>query len=395
MNFPTTEHIPDNPEDLPPARRRRAHRILAPLEADERAAFLDRLSRRLSPSFDFFLLSVVSGLTLSVGLLIGEPAVMVLGAALAPLMAPAVGVSLGTVIGSARFFIRSLIALFIGCLLVLFAGWLTGIVGKNWLSHNTPWIYFYSQISWINLLVLTISAVLTTTGIAGSENKSYRLVLPNVALAYQLYLPIATAGLGLACGIPHYWPDGLVVFLLYLAVGIIFGVITLAFLGFRPLTLFGYTLSGAITLLGIVLLIGISSAGVAIRTHSGLPTPVPSPTPTLTSTPTQTPTPIPPTSTNTPTLTPSLTLTPSPTNTPTATPVLAFIRSGSPEGVRIRAEPAGETTGFLNNDTIIILLPETVEKEGITWVHVKTLEGVQGWIIQSLVIKVTATPPMP
>jgi uncharacterized membrane protein len=395
MNFPTTEHIPDNPEDLPPARRRRAHRLLAPLEADERAVYLDRLSQQVSPSFDFFLLSILSGFTLTIGLYIGELGVLVLGAALAPLMVPVVGVSLGTVIGSARFFLRSLIALFITSALVLFTGWLTGIVGMNLFLHDVPRVLIYAQISWLNLLVMAISVILVTIGIAGPKNKTLSPVLPSVAFAYQLYLPLTTAGLGLACGIPHYWPDGLVVFLLHLAVGILLGVITLAFLGFRPLTLFGYTLSGAITLLGIILSIGISSAGVAISTHSGLPTPIPSSTPTYTSTLTQTSTPVPPTSTFTPTLTPSLTPTPTLTYTPTATPVLAIVRTDLPEGVRIRAEPGGETTGFLSNNTLIILLPETMVKEGTNWVHVITPGGIQGWIVQSLVTIVTATQSAP
>jgi hypothetical protein len=395
MNFPTSEHIPDNPDDLPPARRRRAHRLLAPLEADQRAAFLDRLSLRISPSFDFFLFSLVSGLIIGLGLLVGEPGVLILGAALAPLMVPIIGVSLGTVIGSVQFFLRSLIALVIGASLVIFSGWLVGIFGKHWLVDDSPWAIIYSQISWVNLLVLLFSSIMTTIGIAGSENKKIPMILPSVVLAYQLYLPLATAGLGLACGIPHYWPDGLVVFLIHLAIGILLSIVSLVFLGFRPLTLFGYTLSGTIALLGVILLIGTSSAGVGIRTHTGFPTPVPSLTPTFTPTQTQTATPVPPTSTFTPTLTPSPTNTPTKTNTPSPTPVMAIVRTDLPEGVRIRVEPGGETAGFLSNDTLVILLPETMEKDGKEWIRIIAPGGIQGWIVKSLVMIVTATPPAP
>ena len=76
MNLPRTELQPDDPDILPPARRRRARRLLAPLDADVRADFLDELAHRASPSFDFFLFSLVSGAVLSIGLLKDIPALL-------------------------------------------------------------------------------------------------------------------------------------------------------------------------------------------------------------------------------------------------------------------------------------------------------------------------------
>jgi hypothetical protein len=68
------------------------------------------------------------------------------------------------------------------------------------------------------------------------------------------------------------------------------------------------------------------------------------------------------------------------------------VRADLDQGVRFRAEPGGETIGFLANGTLVILLPETAQESGISWVRVKTLEGAQGWIVQSLVMQVTPTP---
>jgi hypothetical protein len=87
-----------------------------------------------------------------------------------------------------------------------------------------------------------------------------------------------------------------------------------------------------------------------------------------------------------------MTSTPTRTLTPTPTPILAVVRADLADGVRLRAEPAGETTGFLVGGTQVILLPEMVEKDGIAWVRVQTLDGAQGWIVQSLVLRITATP---
>jgi len=393
MSFPKTEYQPDDPDDLPPARRRRAYRLLAPLNGDEQATLVDEVAHRASPSFDFFLLSLFSGGILSLGLSLDAPALLVLGAILAPMMAPVIGLALATVIGSGRFFLRSLIGLLVGGLLAFLAAWGVSLTTRAWLPDSLTQAHIHAQLSWSNFLVLAIGAILTAIATAQEEKRGKQLppALPSVALAYELYLPLAIAGLGLGSGVAHLWPDGLVVFAVHLAWSCLLGALTLAVIGFRPLTLFGYTLSAAVILLGVILIFGISGAGVVFSTHIGLPTLTPTSTPTLTLTPTQTATPVPPTPTYTltPTFTP--TLTPTSTLTPTATPILAIVQTDT-EGARIRLEPGGETIGFLANNSLVILLPETAEKDGVAWVRVIAPDGAQGWIVQSLVLRVTATP---
>src|SRR4030065_360794 len=131
MSLPKTERIPDDPELMPPARRRRARRLLAPLEADERAIVLDQLRRRTSSSFDFFLFSIVSGVIFCSGIILNAPALLVLGAIFAPLMAPLIGLSFGTVVGSYKLFARSLAGMVIGCLLVFIVGIVAGLVRRT------------------------------------------------------------------------------------------------------------------------------------------------------------------------------------------------------------------------------------------------------------------------
>jgi len=394
MNFPTTEHHPDDPDNLPPARRRRAHRLLAPLDADERATFLDELGRRASPSFDFFFLSLLSGVVLSLGLAMDTPSLLVLGAVIAPFMAPTVGISLGTVIGSVRYFLRSLGGLLLGCLLVLLVGWAIGYFLPGRLPYVLSQVYLFAQISWANFLVLAIGTILTTVAMVRSHKIFDWLPVsaPSVALAYELYLPLAAAGFGLGSGVTHLWPDGLVVFAVHLAWSALLGALTFAIMGFRPLTLFGYTLGGVVVALSVILLIGMISAGAVMGARVALPTPIPSPTPSLTATLTETPTPIPPTTTLTPTATLTPTLSPTITPSPTATPILAIVRTDLPAGARIRAEPGGETIALLANNELVILLPETTEVEDVAWVRVITSRGEQGWIVRSLVVRVTATP---
>src|SRR4030042_155798 len=136
MSLPKTEDIPRHRDLMPPARRRRARRLLAPLEADERAIVLDQLRRRTSPTFDFFLFSILSAAIFCIGLFLDSPVVLVLGAVFAPLMAPVVGLSLGTAVGSYKFFARSLVGLAIGGLLVFIVGVAAGLLGRVWMPTS-------------------------------------------------------------------------------------------------------------------------------------------------------------------------------------------------------------------------------------------------------------------
>ncbi len=393
MTIPSIDQHPDDPNNLPPARRRRASRILAPLEAHEQANLLDVVARRAAPSFDFFLFSLIAGLVMSSGILLNEPALLVLGASLAPLMAPLVGVSLGTVIGSVPYFLKNLIGLLIGCCFAFFSGWLAGYATMSWLPFNSENFYNQALLSWTDFIVLAVAAVLTTIAIArsGGNGSLPRLALPSVALAYELYLPLVTAGFGLGIGAMSLMYDGLVVFLVHLAWAALLGAITLAILGFRPLTLFGYTLGAVIIMVCIILLIGMSGVGMVFSKKIALPTPVPSATPTLTATATHTSTPVPPTSTFTPTSTHTPTLTSTSTPTLTPTPILLLVQSE--EGARIRSVPGGRTSGFIADNTIVIMVPDSLtEEEGVEWVEIIIPDGTRGWILQSLVNSITPTP---
>jgi uncharacterized membrane protein len=396
MNLPPTEYFPNDPNSLPPARRRRARRLLAPLDPDERAEFIDEIAHRSAPSFDFFLFSLLAGVVIGLGLLLDKPALLVLGAVLAPVMAPIVGLALGTVTGSVKFFARSMAGLIIGGVLVFAAGALVGWLGKMMLDPDLSNAYQHAQISWLNFIVLAVGAFLLTASMTRFEHSP---LVSSVALAYELYIPLAAAGFGLTTQAPHLWPDGLVVFIVHLAWAALLGVLTLAILGFRPLTLFGYTFSAALALVGVILLIEIGSMGTVVSTGVALPTPLPTPTATVTPIPTATPTltptltPVPPT--ETPTLTPTATETPVPTATitPTATPMYARVYALTGGGARLRDEPNGSTLTTINNGTLVLVLSDQfVVAGGMTWVNAHIMpDGPEGWILQDLLIM--ATPP--
>lgn len=397
MSLPDTEPLPDDPERLSPARRRRARRLVVPLDADERSVFLDNLAHRLSPNFDFYLFSFAAGLVMGIGFLLDAPSLLVLGALVAPLMAPVLGLSFGTVIGSVRFFGRSLVGMLLGGALAFWGGAMAGAITTVWQPAPFNQIAVFVQLSWTNFIVLAVGIVLTALSFMHSERPS---PVPSVAVAYELYLPLAAAGFGLSSRIPNLWPDGLAIFAVYLAWAALLGAFTLAMLGLRPASLFGYTLSGAVLLLGIILIIGISSAGAVVGAEIGLPTHTPTPTATLAATPT----PLAPTATGTPTpeaatatLQPTATATVGIANTPTITatpqPVFAYIDANTGGGALVRAEPGGQIIRSYLNDTLVEVLPESAEANGYTWVKIRIVQdGTEGWILRTLLLVATPSP---
>jgi len=399
MNLPKTKQTPDDPQRLPPARRRRAKRLLAPLSSSDRETFLDETTRRVSPSFDFFLFSLLAAVTISIGLVIDAPALLVLGVLFAPTLTPIVGLALGTVTGSTRFFFRSLLGILIVCGLVLLTGILAGFIARNFGVSDLVLAYYHAQLTWYRFLVLGIGAVLTTLSLVHSKRRG---AVASVALSYEIFVPLAVAGVGLGGGLPHLWPDGLVIFLIHLAFATLLGAILLVILGFRPLTLFGFTLGGVALLAGGIILVGLSGVGAAFWGQVAIPTPVPTATPTATITPTPsntatlTTTPLPPTSTFPPTFTPSITLAPSETPAPSPTPIYALVDVPADYGGAIlRVAPGfGQDymTSAVNGTLIQILSEKPVLADKVLWLNVRLPDGTEGWMLQSALLAATPAP---
>ena len=171
MTLPQTAQSSDDPEKLPPARRRRARRLLAPMNSDERAAFLDQLAHRVSPTVDFFIFSIIAGLVIGLGLLLDAPSLMFLGALFAPLMAPVIGIAFGTIVGSSRFFALSFVSLLLGAALVLGCGAVAGIAAQAWLPSQLIQAHYFAQLSWPNFIVLVVGILLSTLTTARTDRQ--------------------------------------------------------------------------------------------------------------------------------------------------------------------------------------------------------------------------------
>lgn len=400
MDLPKINQTPDDPNELPPARRRRVSRQLTPhLSTDDDTSILDDFALRITPSFDLFLFSIIAVISITIGYFIDSPAFLILGALLAPTMTPITGIALGMVTGSTRFFSRSLVSLLLTIFLVLLISTFVGYLGNTIGIPKMIQIYYHSQLTWTNLSVLGIGVILTTYSLVKAKRKE---TIAGVAINYGLFLPLAAAGLGLGSGIPHLWPDGLVIFAIHLAFSALLSAITLVILGFRPLTLFGLTAGSAVLLFAVIIMLGLSGVGAAFFGEIAIPTPIPSATssPTATHSPTATSTitstPVPPTNTPSPSATSSITPSPSPSLTASPTPIYALV--AVPEdlkGAFLRAAPGFNEeilTSALNGTLVEILIDVPVEADKVLWLRIRLPDGREGWMLQSALIAATPAP---
>jgi len=393
------------------ARRRRAQRR-AYFPADEvgRNALFEHLARRAFPSYELFVFSLVAGVFLGVGFFFNAQALLIFGILVAPLLTPWIGMALSIIAGSGRLFAQTFTALFLSSLLIFGSGLLAGFASRVLPNSARTFTeaFIHSRLWPPDLFALTIGAVILTISFVRSEERPY---LPSALLSYELLLPLCAAGFGLGSGVSGMWPEGALVFLVHFAWATFFGIITLFFLRFYPISLGGATFTGFAIIAILAIATFLTGFNQWIRIQAGLATPEPAPVPqTVIS-----PSPLPsftsspegaestaligvPTqrATSTPTPTNRATLRPTETSTVTAepTPIIGLIRASEGGGALVREKPGGKVLAILPNGSTVTIVPNDLQEVNrVIWVHVMALVNdvrVDGWMIQSVLV--TATP---
>jgi hypothetical protein len=377
--------LPTSGFELPPTRKRRRQQFVLPSDPSEQANALHELSLKVTPALEYYGFSLLAGVVLASGLILNLDILLILAALLAPFMAPLLGLSLSTLIGSTRFFLKSLAAFLVSSLIFFLCGLVAGVIEKAIRHPAQVPLLAIPLLSWPNILLITLGTAFSVYLVV--HTKDQKPLVASVAIAFTILIPIGSAGFGLTSGVSHLFPDGLIVFLVFLAWSALVGLITLLITGLRPRTVFGYSLSASIILCVVVAVLLSSGIGSAFFAHVALPptrTPLPSLTPTITLTPTRT---------STPTKTPPATATP--TLTPTVTPTLApmVIHAPFANGVIVRVTPGfdGLVLTTLSNGTLVYSLNEIHLVEADEWMNIRLMDGRDGWILISLLI--TPTPP--
>jgi len=237
------------------------------LTRERRAEVLEQLERASSPSFDFFLLVILSCCIATLGLITNSAAVIIGAMLVAPLMSPILGLSLASVAGRRSMFERAVVALIEGALLAV---GLSALLGA--LVYLVPF----------GLPTELPAEILARThpspfdlgiALAGGAAAAYALAqphlsatLPGVAIATALMPPLCTLGLGLALRRPDVWGGALLLFLTNFAAISFAGIVVFVLLGFRPVYNKGHRelyIAGALVTLVTVPLFVLTTRAVA------------------------------------------------------------------------------------------------------------------------------------
>jgi uncharacterized membrane protein len=387
--YPEDDYFQDHPASM--ARRRRDRRQLPELN-NETPDTLTTLESRTAFSLEFFLSCLLTGIVAAVGTLLDSPILLLLSAALAPLMAPITRVSLSTVIGSFRLFSQALAGFLLGSTFVFGFGFCIGLLSHVWSGLSISQSLNHAHLTLPDLLILTLATSWMAIALIRSEN---RPIIPSILIAYQLVLPLAVSGYGLGRGESLLWPDGLYVFIVYLSWAVLVGYFTLMFAGARPKPYKFWTSLKSIFLLLVIAGVVAGSGFITIRNWQSMPLKIltPTRTPNFTLPPTRTPTPVTPTTT--PTITPVPTTTFTPTLTPSITPTPFYVIVNTESGALIRSEPSTSakviTSAIIG--TQLRVLDQVSDETGILWAHVVVMKnGVEGWIVVKYTSTLTPTP---
>ncbi len=368
------------------ARIRRAGRRISQLQATEREAFLDRLANAVTPGPGFFLYALLCGALIGLGFRYDQRALLIAGALLAPRLGPVVGLSLAAVSGSLRFFLRMLVALALGILLVAVAA---GLAFGFALDPDTNSLlpYEHIKLNLVDFALLLTGAVVMAIVLARSERIAG---VASVAVAYELFLPLGAAAGGFILAEPELIEGATLTFVLHLTWAVAAGLFTLVIMGFRPLTGSGRSLAAAIVMMGLLGVVSALGFGTSVLAALPPPTPTPTLTPTVTPTPTATAT-----STVTPTSTPTATATSTATNTPTFTPTppRAIVLGTNFQGAILRDGPNGTPVDFVAEREPLLIIGGPEQSAGKLWWLVRKEDGAESWLVSDFLATVTPTGP--
>jgi hypothetical protein len=366
------------------ARLRRASRRISQLQATEREAYLDRLAIAVTPGPGFFLFALLCGALIGLGFRYDQRALLIAGALIAPRLGPVVGLSLAAVSGSVRFFLRMLIALALGVLLVAVAAGLAYGLALE-LDTYSLLPYEHTKLNLVDFALLLTGAVVMAIVIARSERVAG---VASVAVAYELFLPLGAASVGFLLAEPELIEGAALTFVLHLTWAIAVGLFTMVLMGFRPLTGSGRSLAAAIVMMGMLGVVSALGFGTSVLAAIPTPTPTPTHTPTATATATATAT---PTATATSTSTPTPTRTPTNTATATPTPPRAIVLGTNLQGAILRDAPDGLPLDFVSEREPLLVIGGPETSAGQLWWLVRKEDGAEGWLLGDLLATVTPT----
>lgn len=365
-------------------------------------AFLDQLSRRLEINVETFLVGAISLLITSIALLMDQFPLYLLAILITPILSPILGFAFGFSLGSFKFLKIGFLTLILNMVSFLVVGAFSGFIARQFPEGKfTIWEYFI-EFNWSGLVLLAAGILIMVSTII--RNPRQASIVANVALAYCFYLPLASSAFAYGMGDQVKFFTGLQTFGLYFGFAIVVSVLVLMFYKIRPQKLLNWW--GMVVLILIISLILFLQFRPVIDDEiqvleviqtENIPTATSTQNEKLQFTSSPTMSNLETKSTDEiPTL--NITSKPTATNTITLTPLPSIIWAeiNSPEGngANIRVEP-GFSSNILRtvlNGTSVQILDEAVVIDGVTWIHIRFIDQVEGWIVRGLLVSATPEP---
>jgi len=402
MSLPSSEPLPDDINDLPPARQRHIRRLPRSATPAERQILLDSLIELTSPTLNFFLLTLIGALALGAALYFNDPALLIVAVLVLPSLPPVFRLGLLPTTLKIGSGLKSLISILISIILTLTAGALAGWLQKEGNLSNLG-VTRFSAPYWLDMSLVGGGTLLGGL-ILLRQGRLPQLI--GAFLSYEILVPLAISGFGFVLGNAQLWPGALLIGFLHLMIAVFAAIMAFLLLGFFPKKALGWLL----TMLPLALALALLGLGLNLNPRDMIAIMKSSPTPTAIiivsdspdadtlSSPTLTE--IPATSTLPPSPSLSATFALSPTPTPTSTPTLTpeptsyWGRVDSLIGGVVRETPNFEAAviTYVNDDDMIEILDAVVSEGGTRWFKVRTDSEEMGWLLSSLVITPTPTP---
>lgn len=401
MSLPSSEKLPDDIHELPPARQRHLRRMPRSASPAEWEILLESLLKLTRPTLEFFLLALLGAAASGAALYFNEPLVLLLGLVLLPFNSPVFNLALYPASRKISFALKSLVSLAFPILLSFAAGLLVGWFAPE-SSFDRLALTIFNAPTWPNMAAVAGSALFCSLILVRQDRLPH---LAGALLSYEIFMPLTLAGFGLVTGASAFWPGTVLVALLHLTLTLMAATLMLILIGFAPKNLLGWSLS----LIPIILTLLFLTTATILSGQIVLPWESKAITPTQTKTleiteetllptatlPTATETPPIPTATLQPTVT--QTATPEWTTTASATPTLepteVFGVIVAEDGAIVRAEPStkSDVVTYVYDGDLVVLLDEYLVENQL-WYKIQTPNEDIGWIYGSLIDAITPTP---
>lgn len=398
MSLPSSEPLPNDINDLPPARQRHIRRQPRSASIAERQILLDSLVSLTAPTLNYFGLSLLGALIAGAAFYFNDPAVLVLAIVIFPFFKPVFGLALLPVTGKLSQGLKSLLSLLIPILLAFNAGVMAGWLQKTSIIDSIG-VARFGALYWLDLTILGASVFFSALFLV---RKGRLPRLAGVILSYEIFIPFTAAGFAFPLGNALLWPGALLVGFTHLGVALVLAILAFLILGFTPRHTTGWLLALLPLSLTLALLAFTLNRNVQTNPIAAVPSPTMAaiivPTQTLTPMPLASSTDLPAKATPTITLTqtslpsPTQTTTPAPSHTPTATSFWAVIDVLTGAVVRESPDFEAEVVGYVNNGDQIEIIGEMSPQGTSQWYQVRLDTETTGWMLASLANTQTPVP---